>query len=410
MKHKRTLLYIVAAGLLAACHPSVRKQVVIPAPQIRVLLSAVVAKDSVTFSGDYILKTAEAKFVFGKKNRKIFIVPFKKGYRVFNQNRYLTFSPEDVVYFEPRRPESTFRFQNRSYAGRLVLGLNNDASLLVINKLDVESYLRGVVPAEMPSEDKDNFEAVKAQAVCARTYAVRRMNLRKDQLFDVYSDTRDQVYAGQQAARHLADQAIEQTRGSVLMFGDSLAHVYYHSTCGGVTEAGNEVFADRPVPYLPSAEDQVGNAFACRISPKFRWLRRFTLPRIDSLFRQNKNYSLLNRPVTDTTEIRFNVQVLERSVSHRVKKLRVDYGDSSLVLTGYRIRDFFRDESNRALPSTLFYVKARGDSVLYFRGGGYGHGVGLCQWGAIGLARKGVKFYDILIHRYFPGTYLKRMY
>jgi len=401
---------LLLTAILVACQPSVRKPPVTPAPEIRVLLKAVTSKDSIEFKGNFILTTSEARFVFGKKNKKIYLVPDDNSYRIFNQNRYLTFGGQDVVYFEPEKEKNTFRFQNHTYSGRLMLRLNEEYALLVINKLDLETYLRGVVPAEIPSEKKSYFEAIKAQAVCARTYALRRMADRSTESFDVFDNTQDQVYAGQEAARPLADQALAQTCGSVLMYGDSLAAVYYHSTCGGVTEAGGEVFAGLSVPYLKSTKDLVGAEFACRVSPKFRWQRLFSLQQIDSLFREKKHYSLLDRKVEDTTRVAFSVKVLERSISGRVKKLRLVFGDSTLVLEDYQIRDFFRDGSGRGLPSTLFYVKSAGDSLLLFRGGGYGHGVGMCQWGAIRLSEKGIKYYDILVNKYFPGTYLKRMY
>jgi len=401
---------VILTAFLFSCQPLVKKPRLTPAPKIRVLLASVTQKDSITFTDKYILHSEEAQYVFGKKNKKIYLTMSRFGYKLFNANRLLTFNAQEVIRFKPVKQRATFRFQGREYYGEIIITADKDHALQIINRLDLERYLQGVVPAEIPATKEDYLNAVKAQAICARTYALKKIAHKSSRLFDVYDDQRDQVYKGKNVHQPLSDKALLQTRGDVLMFNDSLADVFYHSTCGGITEDASSVFAGVKRAYLISAKDLIGREFACSISPKYRWQRTFTLPQIDSLFLSQKHVSLLKQTVTDTTQLVFKARVMQRSASGRVQKMQITYGDSILTLQGYEIRNFFKDRNGRALPSTLFSIENPSDSLLIIDGGGFGHGVGMCQWGAVNMSKKGFEYYDILVNKYFPGTILKKAY
>ncbi|MBD3225655.1 MAG: SpoIID/LytB domain-containing protein, partial [Caldithrix sp.] len=265
-------------------------------------------------------------------------------------------------------------------------------------------------PREMPSNNPKYFDALKAQAICARTYALKKMAGRKDKSFHVYGDHRDQVYGGLSAHNAMCNRAVEQTHGDVLKYEEQLATVFYHSSDGGISENAAHLWPAANVAYLKSQKDIIGQTFACSHAPNYRWQKMFTLQHLDSLFYLHTAKSMLKKPVTDTTRIHFSADVLRRSTSGRVADLKLTYSDTTIVLNDYAIRRFFMDRNGRSLPSTLFQLSARGDSTLVIQGGGFGHGAGMCQWGALKMSEMGFKYYDILVNHYFPGTYLEKVY
>ena len=131
-----------------------------------------------------------------------------------------------------------FSFGGKSYRGYILFSSKSK----IVNVVSLEDYLKGVVPAEMPvGKDEENFEALKAFAICARTYTMVRLNENKPD-FDLYLDTRDQVYGGANAENKISNKAIEETRGMFLEYNGNPATVFYHSSCGGFTEDREEMF------------------------------------------------------------------------------------------------------------------------------------------------------------------------
>lgn len=404
------LIVFVSIMWLVSCAPVLRVPQEFKAPPIRVLLDQLTARDSVVFYGKYTLTSEEAQYEFGPKNKLLYISPFKKGYKLFNENRIFVFQNSDPVRLVAADKNSYIKFQNQNYKGNIVLIGSPDQSVFVINKIAMDDYLRGVVPSEMPSHDPKYLNALKAQAICARTYAFRKMEERRKMIFDVYDDVRDQVYSGTSLSTELSNKAVAFTRGDVLMSNDSLAVIYYHSTCGGILEAAASRFGESRYAHMQQSRDLLGSEFACSASPYFRWNKCFSLEQVDSLFKQKFHRSYINLPPEDTLRVQLTARILERSASGRVQALRLSLGDTSIVLRNFAIRNFFRSSGNKALPSNLFLMRASGDSVLCFDGGGYGHGVGLCQWGALHMSEMGFQYYDILVNKYFRGTYLKKVY
>lgn len=356
------------------------------------------------------MQSEEAKYEFGPQNQMLFISPFRKGFKIFNPNRIFVFQPTDRIVLTAKGSHASFKFRNRSFAGDIILLGNGENSVLLIDKVNLEEYLRGVVPSEIPSKTDKYFDAVKAQAICARTYALKEMLVNKDRPFDVFADERHQVYLGQSGQTELADKAISQTRGDVLMYHDTLATIFYHSTCGGMLESARDVWANADEPYLQASKDALGKEFACAPSPFYRWSKEFSLRQIDSLFIQKYRISFFKNTVRDSIQIKMKVKVLNRSPRGRVNKMQLAYGDTTITLSGYPIRQFFSKSKSGGLPSTLFNISMKDDSVLVINGAGFGHGVGLCQWGALHMSELGFKYYDILVNKYFKGTFLKKVY
>ena len=406
------LQLLILAGLifLAGCIPQIKEAALTPAPEIRVLLDSISKKDSIIFNSVYELKAEEAKYEFGKNNRRIYIEPLESGYRVYNENRIFKFTSNDGIIFKSKDDKGFFTFQGKRYKGDILISLMTDKDLRIINRVDLEDYLASVVPMEMPSQKSSYYEALKAQAICARTYAIKKMEERKDQPFDVFDDHRDQVYGGLKSQTTLASNAVKETRGDVMMYDNKLADVFYHSTSGGMLESAENVWPNYNQPYLKSRQDAIGRKFADENSPYFRWSDTLSINELDAIFNKQFNISYLNKIVQDTTELIFEAKILKRTSSGRVAEMQVSFGDTTIILQGYEIRNFFTPPQGRSLPSTLFTIKAISDSLLVINGAGFGHGVGMSQYGAMNMSEKGFKYYDILVNKYFIGTYLKKVY
>lgn len=364
--------------------------------------------DSILLEGIFLMETEEARYEFGAKNKKIFITTVPEGFKIFNENRLFLFRRKDKVIFSPKYAQSNFIIDNKSYSGFLKIQMADSVNLYLINEIDVESYLTGVIPAEIFTNQDILMEAVKAQAVCARSYTLKKMEVNSGKVFDVYSDVRDQVYGGKSIRTPLGDKAVMETRGSILMFGQEMADTYYHASCGGVLESAENVWDGEEVLYLRSRQDVSGKQFADIESPYYRWTEKRSPLQLDSLYQHNFGISHLKDMTEDTMDIPITLKVSERYSSGRVKNMFVQYGTDRRELSNYEIRNFLGWPPGKLLPSTLIKFSKNGPDLV-INGAGNGHGVGMCQFGAMFKAKKGLQYYHIL-QSYFPGTILKKIY
>jgi len=280
-------------------------------------------------------------------------------------------------------------FNGVRYRGTVVVAAR-EHGLLVTNQVDLEDYVKSVVPSEVPATWP--FEALKAQAIVSRTYALYQQNERGQEDFDVDATTRSQVYGGLQREDVRATEAVEASRGVVVTYGGRLALTPYHSTSAGPTEDAAEVWGI-DLPYLKGVADAYDGQSAVS-----RWDRRFSYSAIESSLRR-AGYAV--GPIATVTP-------LGRTRSGRVAAVRILHADGELILKGEAFR---RVLGYQDLPSTRFDVvsisfsdSAR-DAEVHLRGGGWGHGVGLCQWGMKALAERGWSA-DHIIRYYYPGTSL----
>ena len=301
-------------------------------------------------------------------------------------------------FLTPAESVQIIKINGKQYRGKILISSSRN-TINLINLVSLEDYVKGVLAKEMPlGKNNENFEALKALAICIRTYAIRKMKDGKI-YFDLFADTRDQVYGGVDAENPLSDKAVDETKNLVIQYQDKAALIYYHSTCGGYTESSKNVFTKDLVPYLISIKD--GDEPYCKISPRFQWEEIYEKEEIISRL---KNYNLLE----NTNYILNDISISNKFNSGRVSELEIKVVDSnnnemSLVIRGNEIRSILKTSDNKnILWSTLFDLEIESNSVV-LTGNGYGHGVGLCQWGAIALSRNGWNYKEILQH-YYPGT------
>lgn len=277
---------------------------------------------------------------------------------------------------------------------------NIDKKIWVINILEIEEYLKGVVPCEIGRISRDLIEAAAAQAIAARTYAYAHLNQYEKLGFDLYATTKDQVYGGILVEDSLTNKAIEKTSGLVLTYKGKPIDAKYHSTCGGRTADFNDIWEGNPVPYLISVE-----CGFCKSSPHFNWQK---IIKKEEFFKNLRtNLFRTGIPIGDSELIR-GFKFKRNPKNKRIIQVKIITNNSEYTLPNYNIRMIFGSEKDPSgiLKSNYFTLNVQNDSVI-IEGKGFGHGVGMCQFGAMGMAKKGKKFKEILRH-YYPGTKLVR--
>ncbi len=302
----------------------------------------------------------------------------------------------------------------KPYRGDAIVQANPSGSVTAINVLDMETYLLGVVPQEIGRVGPELLEAAKAQAVAARTYAVKYLGRRQQLGFDVFATVQDQVYGGMAAEHDPVSRAVRETEGEILTYQGQPIEAYYHSTCAGQTAAIDEVWNERPVPYLVSVVDvdpATREAYD-RSSSRFRWTQRWTAEQINAALGRTLRDSL-PAGVSSVGQLR-DMRILEKTQSGRVRRMRIETTGGTFTVGKDRIRWILTTPSGAALNSSKFdiqVVRGAGGRVteVVATGGGWGHGIGMCQVGAMGRARAG-QDYRTILEAYYPGTRLRDLY
>ena len=283
------------------------------------------------------------------------------------------------------------------------------ANIELINIVYLEDYLNGVVPAEIGPRTEQEVEAVKAQAVAARTYTMSHLQQYEGEQYDMKSTILDQVYDGFDSENKLVNDAIESTAGRVVVYQDQFINAYYHSTCGGMTDNIADVWDRNDIAYLKAVSD----SGACSWSKYYSWSESYTEQqlrgRIEQYLSTDRGRDMRVARITD-------VVIRDRSAGGRVLTLSVRTEDEVYKFYKDRIRWVVGRTSNPdlILPSDRFDIDISRDGdgrveTILFHGKGYGHGVGMCQCGAIGLSRTGSTYEQILKH-YYTGIEIRKYY
>ncbi len=294
-------------------------------------------------------------------------------------------------------------FNDKKYRGFLKV-VSDASSLKVVNYVNLEDYVKGVILKEMPLEKgKENFEALKAFSVLVRTYALKK-KLESNELFDLYQNTRDQLYGGMNSENEITNSIVELTRGQILSFDDKIATVFYHSTCGGYTENVENVFKSYPLPYLISKKD--GSPENCIISPRFLWEESLSENLIIKRLLESNYITSKNSKIEE-------IEITKRFNSGRINELKITVNENGKLREVYlysnNIRFALKNSKGNILPSSNFNIQRIRNNIFKLDGKGFGHGVGLCQMGSSKLSKEGINFKEIL-NFYFPKTEIKQLY
>ena len=301
------------------------------------------------------------------------------------------------------------------YRGTFRIHGSQPGGLTLVNEVDLESYLRSVLPHEIGTPPQSDFEAVKAQAVAARSYTLSYIGRRAALGFDLWATVEDQVYGGVTRENPQSDRALGQTRGELLLSDGLPIRALYSSACGGRTANVEDVWPWPWTSYLRSVRDAAGpeSQAYCQISANYRWREEWTAVEFMESLREygpleGGGASMLSGDLLD-------VRVKTRSRCGRVEEVAVTTTKGDWVIHGDRTRWGIRRPGGKGaiLRSSFFkigVIRGRdGEPVkVVATGAGNGHGIGLCQWGAMGMARAGASYKTILRH-YYRGTLLTKV-
>jgi stage II sporulation protein D len=274
--------------------------------------------------------------------------------------------------------------------------------------IDIELYLQGVLPGEIGERDESEFEAVKAQAVAARTYAVWRLSTLQDDKH-LKNSIDDQLYLGAGAEIDLLNKAVRQTEGLIMTYNNKPISAYYHAVCGGSTAPIEKIWDSKKIPYLEGSID--GNY--CQWAKTFFWSEEFSgaqlTQNLSAYF--NQLGELPQKGFGKLTAIEFKK---DDSIG-RMVELKVTTSTGKFIVKSDRIRWALKRPSSAGaiLPSTRFNArifKSNGAiESMELVGAGNGHGIGMCQCGAIGRSRSGQSC-DKILESYYKNIKIEKIY
>ena len=439
----------------------------IPKPVIRIALDLNVEDVHIdASSGMKIYRVAEDYQLLAEDASEVRVKDWKDQ-RVTINDELVDLDEGASLYFIPANPHGRLSYGGENYRGIFVLRGSLKGTIL-INLLNLEDYLKSVVPGELPPHFFGEIEALKAQAVAARTYALKNLGRFGELGFDLYATPQSQLYEGMSLEHPLSNRAVEETRGEVAVYDGKLINALYTSTCGGATENAEAVFGGNAVPYLQSTECVMENERGWTlqsgwslptyftgegdVSPKtavlaaleilapeddFHWYKSPIPPeeataRIEQdalavdektdtvelpvLDQRSKYYHWQVRTSREELEARLNeyysigklidLVPVKQGESKRVIELSIIGGERRILVTGLKIRQVLN------LRDNLFVIDRETDEAgqptrFIFSGRGWGHGVGLCQVGAFRMARNGATYEEILSN-YYRGIRIEK--
>jgi stage II sporulation protein D len=372
--------------------------------------------------------------------QKIIFTGNEFSFKIENSRFYINNFETNSSKFKIESPDFIF-VNKKPYRGTIEILKNKKGKFNVINELNVEEYLYGVMKMEVSPLWSE--ETLKAQAVASRTYALSNLGKYKESGFDITSGVKDQVYGGILGEDERTNRAVDLTRGEVLTYGGNLARVIYCADAGGYTEDMEDVFGKK-IPYLRSVVDYAPD------SPYKEWSLKFTEEELRNLFLKKNIY---------IGKI-FKIVPLKFSPTKRVKTLKIIHSEGELEITGEKLRSILgydklkstlfeivqeeeKGEKHLSIfenPKEIYLISSSGKNLnnseeiyvvseksidnlrelnvagivkfpqtFIFKGKGWGHGVGMSQWGAKYLGEIGYTYKDILFY-YYPGVSIEKIY
>lgn len=345
--------------------------------KIRVVIADNVGLLNLSIRGRYKVTTVETAELL-KEGRTFFnikIKPAKYGID-FGRDYFKIYA----IQITPVR-ETAIYLGKRLYRGCLQILRTKEGYLRAINVVDLEDYLKGVLYHEI--SHRWPMEAIKAQAVVSRTFALYQAQEYKDSHYYLKADVSSQVYGGRYAERYRTNKAVEETKGKVLVYRGKLLPAFFHATCGGRTEDASRLWKVDLPPLKGIA------CPFCKNSPHFFWRCDVRLSDIERKLRTaGYKVSYIS-----------SIEIKKRDRSGRALELVLRGKTDTAKIS---VKEFRRLLGPALIKSTDFTVGIKGE-IAHFEGRGWGHGVGMCQWGAFAMAKKGKTAEEILRY-YYPGA------
>ncbi|MGA2774542.1 MAG: SpoIID/LytB domain-containing protein [Candidatus Omnitrophota bacterium] len=347
-----------------------------PQDTIRVAITQDISTLNIKVSGPYEVTNPDThEVLYQGRNLKTTVTTYKNGILIgeksFNRDRILIIPKDEGIVI----------MNDRTFRGSILIIKDKNGLLSAINRIGLEDYIRGILYHEVSHYWP--MEVLKAQAIVSRTYARYSMQVNKLQEFDLTNDIYSQVYGGSRSERFRTNQAVEETVGRVITFEGKIIPAYFHATCGGHTEDASLLW-NINIPPLKG----VACGF-CKDSPHFNWH--------EVIFTGEIRQALVNAGYK--IGVIKKIFPLSRDTSGRISDLKIINTKNDLVIPA---KDFRNIIGPNLIRSTNFKVNIVGTDAV-FEGIGWGHGVGLCQWGAYFMAKNGSSAEEI-IRYYYPKT------
>lgn len=340
--------------------------------------NSVKAKEEVKLKSLIDLKiiTSDDQIVNDTKNKEITILFDGKDINVEGKNFEIKKFPQDGAFLINSESPIYIDKIKRSYRGSISFRINN-GKLDIINNVNMDDYLKGVLPKEMSPEFP--MESLKAQALCSRSFAINNYNKFIKKGYNLDDTTSSQVYFGKDVEDEKTNKAVDSTLNEVIKYNGKVAETIFCASSGGFTVASDEVWGGNSVPYLITHEDPY-STHPWKYELKDKDFEKLGISGINSV----------------------NVESFKDS--KRVDNIIFNTSQGDVKL---KANDFRKKIGNTIIKSTLFDIKVDGNKVLV-SGNGYGHGVGMSQYGAVEMAKKG-QDYKKIIDFYFPGTNIEKL-
>ncbi len=347
---------------------------------LRVALAIEISECRIKVKGDFqVILPYTNQVLLQEKNLNATIKPTAVSIQMGDRN-FKVFAIEIIP-----QHDGYIYLNSRPYRGKMRF-INENGKLTVVNVISIEDYLKGVLNYEVAHWWP--IQALMAQAVASRSYALYMKKINHDKNYDLRADIYSQVYGGRLGEKWKIKRAIRKTEGLVLFYKGEILPAFYHSTCGGHTDSASHLW-NIDIPPLKGVSCNF-----CRFSPHYRWRKKISLKKFKEIF-SHAGYSL--------EEVQ-NVIVKERYHTGFVKSIEITADGRKYILSSKEFRKILGVD---LLRSRRFLLKVKG-KWLYITGYGWGHGVGLCQWGAYGMALRGYNFKQILKY-YYPGCEIKKI-
>ncbi len=352
-----------------------------PGAQVRVLLSSSSADLDLVIDGPYSLFSQKRELLLQKAKGEALRLTQKQN-QLFLGDKNLQL---DSLLIVPMK-DGTLKFKGNRYRGVAKVLIDPNGKLTLINILKLEDYLQSVVAGEVSSQWPT--EVLKAQAIAARTYAYYHMIKGQDKEMDITSPLA-QNYQGIDKEDSKTTDAVEATKGEVLYYHGYLFPAFFHSTCGGGTEFPQNVWSlNFKIPEIVPCD-------YCKDSPHFKWDKVFSTQEIETKFRQAG----------------YPIAQLQNIYPSKISKNRSHITEIALLSSQgektFRINEFRRILGFNSVKSAKFKVLKKNE-LFFLQGWGWGHGVGMCQWGAKTLASEDKNYRKILSY-YYPDCHLKKV-